>query len=237
MNVILFILFSLIVVTIIYKRIVHGYDIFGKYNHSYANFNKKLQINNYKKNITKKPVDKQKYVFYESITLIIVFFLIFLVATNAIFFTAVITDSMKPTFQGDDLVLMQNIDRSYKVGDIIMFTTPDTSKPYSHRIVSISQKGDIRTQGDAIGVMDWWELRKENILGKSITLNEKPVVIKGYGKYFLIDRNRQDLGAFGQDYNKYVLFIDVIRTYGYVIAVISLLLYIFLTFRKPHSFK
>lgn len=235
MSVIIFILFSLIVVTIAYWRIVHKADIFGKFSYTYGDFDKKLQIRTYKNNINKKPVDLQKYVFNEGIILIIVFFLIFLVATNGVFFTAVITDSMKPAFQKDDLVLMQNIERSYHVGDIIMFKTPDTARPYSHRIVSISEKGTIQTAGDAVGIKDWWELKNEDILGKTITLREKPIVLKGYGKYFLIERESKTLGSFGQDYNKYVLFIEVIRTYGYVIAVISLLLYIFLTFRKPHS--
>jgi signal peptidase I len=237
LNVILIILLPLIAVLIAYKIIVDNTDIFRFITHRYIDFDKKLQINTYKKYIYKKPVDNQKYFFYEGITLIFVFLLIFIVATNGIFFTAVISDSMKPTFQRNDLVLMQNVERSYKVGDIIMFKTPDTLKPYSHRIVSISDKGDIRTGGDAVGIIDWWEIKKEDVLGKAIILRGKTIILKGYGKYFLIDRDRQDLGAFGKDFNKYVLFIDVIRTYGYVIAVISLLLYIFLAFRKPQSLK
>lgn len=235
LNIILFVLFSLIIVTIVYRRIVHNSNDFKQIIITYEDIDKKSQLNTYKRNIRKKPVDFQKYVFYEGLTLIIIFLLIILVATNGIFFTAVITDSMKPTFQKDDLVLMQNIERSYHVGDIIMFKTPDTAKPYSHRIVSISEKGTIQTAGDAVGINDWWELKKEDIMGKIISFNGRPVIIKGYGKYFVIDRDRQTLGAFGQDYNKYVLLIDVIRTYGYVIAAGSLLLYIFLTFRKPHS--
>ncbi len=119
-----------------------------------------------------------------------------------------------------------------------MFKTPDTSKPYSHRIVSITDKGYIRTEGDAIGQMDWWEISKEDILGKAITIQGKPIVIKGYGKYFIIDNDREDLGAFGQDYRAYLLFFEVLRIYGYVIATGSLLLYIFLTVRsKPWQVK
>lgn len=236
-NVILFSLLMLIAGLIAYKKIMHNTDIFGHLTHSYMNFDKKLQKNSFIKKINKKQVDNQKYIFYEGITLILVILLIFMVATNAIFFTAVVTDSMKPAFQRDDLVMMQNIDRSYKVGDIIMFKTPDTLRPYSHRIVSISDKGYIRTKGDAAGIIDWWELRKEDILGKAITFEGKPVIIKGYGKFFIIDNERQDLGLFGQDYIKYRLFIDVIRIYGYAIAAGSLLLYMYLTFRKPRSLK
>lgn len=55
----------------------------------------------------------------------------------------------------------------------------------------------------------------------------KPLVIKGYGVFFTVEDRNQKFGPF--DYQTYLLFINVLKAYGYAIAIISLLIYIALT--------
>lgn len=87
---------------------------------------------------------------------------------------------------------MQNILVRPEVGDIIIFPDPKGimvgSRPITitHRIVEIS--GDsIKTKGDNNDVPDSWTISKNEILGKAVILNRKPVVLEGMGGYFLHD--------------------------------------------------
>lgn len=211
---------------IIYRRIIHGIDFSEPFKKRYLELNRKHRIKNYIKRIRKSPADVQKMIFSESLILISILFIMFLLVSKAVFFAAVASNSMKPTFNKDDLILMQNIDHNYTKGDIIMFKRPDTSLPVSHRIVNIKDE-EIKTAGDASGP-DWWKIKKEDILGKAILIMDKPIVIKEYGKFFIAENKNQDFGPF-KDYRNYFLFIEVVKTYGYIIAVICLILYIILT--------
>ena len=227
-NDLFFLLLLLIFLIIVYRRIIYGTDLFEPVKQRYSEHYRKTRINNYIEKVSKQPVDVQKMVFKEGLILTAVLSIMFLLAAKAVFLTAVASGSMYPTYNKDDLVLMQNIDGIYMPGDIIMFKRPDTSLPVTHRITSITEEG-IRTAGDATGQMDWWKVKKEDIFGKAILINGKPVVIKEYGRFFIIENKEQDFGPFGKDYRNYFLFIEVIKVYGYVIAVLSLFLYIFLT--------
>jgi hypothetical protein len=112
-----------------------------------------------------------------------------------------------------------------------MFVEPFMGRPVTHRIFRID--GDIiRTAGDFSGAMDAWEITKKDIRGKAIIINGKPIVIKRYGRFFIVDAKDQQLAIFGDDYRSYFLFFQVIKIYGYVIVVICVILYIALTFRK-----
>ena len=231
LNDILFLLILLVFLIIVYRRIIYSISFSGPIIQTLKTFDRKQKINSYIKQINQRPEESQKVVFKELIIFTFALMVMFLFASKAILFTAVISGSMYPTFDKDDLVLMQNIDRTYKPGDIIMFERPDTSYPVVHRIKQITDKG-INTAGDATGLVDWWNLEKEKILGKAIMIQGKPVVLKGYGKFFIIDERNQDFGPMGQDYGKYFLFFQVIKIYGYVIAVFSLFLYVFMTLRQ-----
>ncbi len=223
---------------IVYRRVNYNTDFFSRFSEGYSNFSRKNQINSYIKKISRTPADIQKGMFKEGIILTAVLLAMFLISSKAVFFAAVVSGSMSPTFDRGDLVLMQNIDRSYKVGDIIMFTRPDTSNPESHRIVSITSDG-IQTEGDAVGIRDYWTLKDKDIIGKAILMDGKPIVIKGYGRFFIVDYKdkNQDFGPFGQDSQKYILFVQIVKLYGYVIAVGSLLLYIVLAFGKKRKIQ
>jgi signal peptidase I len=230
-NDILFLLVLLIFLIVVYRRIIYNIGSFKPVIRAFKAVDRKQRINAYIKQINKRPVESQKVVLQELVIFIFALIIMFLFASKTIFFTAVISGSMYPTFNTDDLVLMQNIDRIYKPGDIIMFERPDTSYPVVHRIKLITDKG-INTAGDATGQMDWWELEKKDIHGKAILIQGKPLVIKGYGKFFIVDERHQDFGPLGQDYGKYFLFFQVIKIYGYIIAVFSLFLYIIMTLKQ-----
>ncbi len=209
-------------------------DIFEPIKSYYRGRGRRDKEKNFINKVGKQPQDVQKMIFREGLILVAVVLVMFVFASKVIFFTAVVSGSMVPTFNRGDLVLMQNIDRTYSVGDIIMFRRPDNDLPYSHRVQSITNEG-ISTKGDATDRKDWWKLKNGDILGKAILINGKPVVLKGYGNYFIISDKNQDFGPFGNDYRKYQLFFQVVRIYGYVIAAGSLFLYILLTARKKSS--
>lgn len=119
------------------------------------------------------------------ITPILIVLVLALIFYNGIFFTVPISNSMKPTFEKGDLVLMQKYDTSPNVGDIILFSVavigPD--KVITHRIYSIS--GDsIKTKGDSTPI-DQWIITPKQIHAKTIMIGNKPIVIKSVGYYFL----------------------------------------------------
>lgn len=221
----------LLIFVIILRNATFNNDLFRPVKQYFSSFNRKLDVNNYIKGVSKQPVDTQEMIVKE-VSIFFIFTLIMLaIASKAIFFTAVVSESMVPTFEKNDLVLMQNIDHSYKIGDIIMFVEPFTNKPVTHRIARIDND-IIRTAGDFSGMLDAWKITKKNIKGKAILVNGNPVVIKRYGKFFIVDAKEQQLALFGQDYRSYFLFFQVIKIYGYAIVAICVVLYIALTFRQ-----
>lgn len=230
-NDILFLSLLLIFLIMVYRRIILNAVSFKPVIKTYKAIDRRQRINAYIKQINRRPEESQKVVFKEVFIFIFALIIMFLFASKVIFFTAVISGSMSPTFDMDDLVLMQNIEHTYEPGDIIMFERPDTSYPVVHRITQITDTG-INTAGDATGQTDWWELEKKDIHGKAIMVQGKPLVIKGYGKFFIVDERHQDFGPLGQDYGKYFLFFQVIKIYGYIIAVFSLFLYIVMTLKQ-----
>lgn len=234
----LFVLMLCLFLAIVYRRIIHSIDLFKPILQTFSRFDRNNRKNSYIKLVSRKPVDFQKAILKEGIILSAVFIIIALLGAKMVFFVAVVSGSMYPTFDRDDLVLMQNIDSSYKTGDIIMFIDPYSVRPYTHRIIGITKEG-IFTAGDASGMMDGWRLKTEDILGKAVLINGKPIVIKEYGKFFIIDDRRENFGPlFGSDYRQYVLFFEIVKIYGYVIVVLSLMLYMALTAKqKPWKEK
>lgn len=115
------------------------------------------------------------------LTLIVAF-----VLYNYVFFTVPVSDSMRPTFESGDLVLMQKIYTEPHEGDILMFGMAVLGKPNSiitHRAVSVTPKG-VKTKGDATP-LDSWVIPKERIYAKAVTIGGKPIVVKSVGHYFL----------------------------------------------------
>lgn len=206
-------------------------DFFRPAKQYFSSYNRKLNVNNYIRDVSKQPEDNQKMIVKEVMIFFIFSLLMLIIVSKSIFFTAVVSGSMVPTFEKNDLVLMQNFDHSYNVGDIIMFVEPFTNKPVTHRIARIDEDV-IRTAGDFSKIIDSWKITIKDIRGKAIMVNKKPIVIKRYGKFFIVDAKEQELALFGQDYRSYFLFFQVIKIYGYVIVVICVIFYIALTFRQ-----
>lgn len=220
---IIFLAILSIFLIILYNRVVKNWNFIEKIEEKYVSNESRNKVRNRINYIDRQPTDKQKIIFKDIIVLLVAVLIIIVIGTRSIFFVDVVSQSMVPTFDKNDLILMQNIDRTYNVGDIIMFRSPATAIPVSHRIVSIDN-GIIRTAGDATKKTDWWELNTSDVLGKAITVQSNPIVLKGYGRFFTLEDRNQRFGPF--DYTTYNLFIAVIKAYGYAIAVISLLLYI-----------
>jgi len=227
---IIIILLLLMFLIIIYRRIVYNWNFIEKIEQRYYESDINRRIKNRIKYINRQPIDKEKEIFEDFSLLGIVLLAIILIGTKTIFLAVVVSDSMSPTFGKSDMILIQNIDRKYNVGDVIMFKRPDTSVPTSHRIISIDEEGSIRTAGDATESIDWWKLNKDDVIGKAIIIQGKPVTIKGFGNYFIVENKNQRFGPF--DYQNYYLFISIIKIYGYAIAIISLIIYIILTIKR-----
>lgn len=63
---------------------------------------------------------------------------------------AVESNSMVPTFQRGDVLILQGMPcEALQVGDIIVFSPPQQSTPVVHRIISINPDRTFQTQGDA----------------------------------------------------------------------------------------
>jgi signal peptidase I len=113
-----------------------------------------------------------------------------LIFSQSLFFVAVTSNSMAPTFWESDLVLVQSITQDYQKGDVIVFRNPKVAfdDKIIHRINSISlDREEMKTKGDNINFPDDWILSNEDILGSAVTFNERPVVAKNVGKYFIKD--------------------------------------------------
>lgn len=212
---------------------MYNSNLFERIERIYSETDRKIKTQNYVNKVKEQPSDRQKVIFTDLSILFIAILIILLIATKSIFFAVVLSGSMVPTFDKNDIIFVQNIDRRYEVGDIVMFKTPDRDLPITHRIASVDLDGNIFTAGDATRTTDWWRLKKEDIMGKVVLIIGKPIVIKEYGRYFIVEDRNQQIGPF--DYGRFLLLISVIKMYGYAIAILSIMAYVFLTFKKDNK--
>ncbi len=109
-----------------------------------------------------------------------------LILTKSLMFIAVTSNSMAPGFWETDLVLVESISNQYQTGDIAVFKDPRVPEVnVIHRVASINLDGQMKTRGDNNPTVDDWTLQNEDILGKALTFNGKPIVAKKVGKYFI----------------------------------------------------
>lgn len=226
---IFFLSIIIIFLIILYGIMAQNWKL-GLISNRYFELEKNGMEKDYIRSINIYEKDKEKLIFKDIFIILFFISIVLLFITKTIFFAAVVSESMTPTINKYDMVLLQNIDHRYAVGDIIMFNRPDTSLPVTHRIRSIDEDGIIKTAGDAAGQIDWWQLKKEDIVGKAFIILEKPITIKNFGRYFIAENKNQRFGPF--DYGTYFLFIEVIKLYGYAIAAICIFAYIFLEMKK-----
>ena len=153
----------------------------------------------------------------------------FVLYSELVFFSVVVSDSMNPTLRKGDLILVQNIYVKPEAGDIITAKVPDVRLPVMHRIVSIS--GDeIRTKGDANAVEDSWRIKKSQILGKGFLISGKPVVIHNLGYYFIVDASAGGK-AYGPEFDAVSKLIRGVKAAGLMIFIACVILYLIISIR------
>jgi len=86
---------------------------------------------------------------------------------------AVVSDSMKPTFERGDLIFVKGVDSpdEIKQGDIIVFQLKGDPETKVHRVVDIeNNNGQVRfrTKGDHNPNIDPWKVSFEEVKGKVI---------------------------------------------------------------------
>jgi signal peptidase I len=165
-----------------------------------------------------------------------------LIFTQSMFFVAVTSNSMAPTFWESDLVLVQSITRDYQKGDVIVFRNPNVKfdDKIIHRINSISLDGkDLETKGDNVNFPDDWTLSSDQILGSAVTYNERPVVAKKIGRYFIKDYGLDKGVSYEND--PIVQFLrksaSNVHSYGPMYLVVILLLIFLTMLQKPEKGK
>ena len=156
------------------------------------------------------------------LTTLIISFILY----NYIFFTVPVSNSMRPTFEAGDLVLMQKFDVEPHKGDIIMFGLAVIGKDQiiTHRVYSVNTEG-IKTKGDAGGI-DYWILRPEQIHAKAVTIGGQPIVIKYVGNYFL---NTQVSSTYALEFGFMQAIARGGKQLGLLIFVICLVAYTWLS--------
>jgi len=173
--------------------------------------------------------EEDKSTVMSSMIILVVFVaIVFILLFDVVYLVVVTSNSMKPTFEKDDLVLMQRINTAPGVGDIILFEADRYIVPVTHRIVTVSNDG-VTTKGDAAISPDPWFIPTEDIQSKAIQLEGKPIVIKDVGDYFILESERQSYGKYGQEYSFIKNMFLMVRMYGYALCVIAILGYLFLT--------
>jgi len=86
---------------------------------------------------------------------------------------AVESNSMVPTFQRGDILVLQGVKaEELKVGDIIVFSPEGQAVPVVHRIIEINPDGTFQTKGDANTRQLSFEIRirPDQIRGKEILI-------------------------------------------------------------------
>lgn len=230
-------LLLLTIVFIIYYESKHGFKkTIGMIGH-FFNWFKRAKRNNeiiyltsrYKEN------SKKTYLINALVVVALVLLVAFILYIKLIFFTVVISDSMNPSIEKGDLVMMQRIYVKPEIGDIINFEVSAVQLSVTHRIISISGN-EIRTRGDSNANEDPWKITKANILGKIVTLSGKPVIIKDLGEYFFIDASKSGR-TYGPEFNAISTLIRGIKFTGFVIFSICMILYVVFSLREYRRAK
>ncbi len=156
---------------------------------------------------------------------------VYLILSGNIFWAVVVSNSMVPTFERGDMVLVQRIHVEPEKGDIVMFNRGDLNLPVTHRVLGV--KGNlVYTGGDSSGP-DPTPVRIDNIVGEVVTVFGKPVVLRGVGSYFILDaKELRDIGPYGQEYLFYKNLISLIREYALVILIVAITVYVYTILRE-----
>jgi signal peptidase len=160
--------------------------------------------------------------------LIIMFLIVLLLLNNFVFFAVITSDSMSPTFNRGDMVLMTEY-KDVDTGDIIMFSVPDEPFPVVHRVSRIEEE-NISTKGDFNYKEDLWTINDTVVRSEAVTIGGKPVVFKGVGTYFLEDH--EDDGRYSQEIEFNRLVLQGMKNLAIFIFFIAVFLYLYFTVKE-----
>ncbi len=166
--------------------------------------------------------------FGSSVVVSILTVIIVILLFKIVFFAVVTSDSMSPTFERGDLILMQRIHIDPRVGDIVMLENRESILPITHRVVAVTKEG-VRTKGDARAFADPWLVSKHEIRGEAVQIHGSPIILKAIGNYFILNPKEMGIGRYGSEYMFIKNLFLVIRMYGYALCIISISGYLLLT--------
>lgn len=221
-------IFLIVVLLLVFNESIHGFEKtkrFIRHTVYWLRDRSRKQEIDY---LTSKYREDSKKVYLGNAIAVVVLIL-FMVYLNFIFFTVVVSDSMNPTLKKGDLVLVQKINVKPQVGDIVTFKAPDIDLPITHRITSISGN-EFRVKGDANSEEDTWRITEKDILGKIVTISEKPVIIRGTGEYFIADATQRGR-TYGTEFTAISNLIKGLKLFGYIIFWICIILYLAFSIR------
>ena len=96
-------------------------------------------------------------------------------------------------------------------------------------------KGDIiRTKVDNNPNADNWKINKKDVIGKAFVIGSKPVVLKDFGRYFLLDFRTDQ---YTEEYLAIAKTIQNMRTIGLLILFVCLAMYLFLSIRDSRPLR
>jgi len=156
-----------------------------------------------------------------SALLSIFFFLViaFIVMNQYVNFVVVTSDSMSPTIQKGDLILVQSIIKTTYTGDIIQFQVPSRRLPVLHRVEEVLANG-YKTKGDFNPSPDYWTVEESQIQAKVIILFSNPVVIPKIGEIFIVESK---VTKFGSEYSFVSGLVNIFRVLSLIIFILAFL--------------
>lgn len=129
---------------------------------------------------------------------------------------------------------MQDLKIDPDNGDIIMFETKEANMPVIHRVYSVSENG-IRTKGDAAQLVDEWTLDKDQIKGKAVLFQSKPIVAKNVGVYLLYNPDEIRVTNYGSEIYQISQMVKNFKKLGLLIFIICISIYIITNFRQTDN--
>lgn len=166
------------------------------------------------------------------LSILFTIFISYAVYSQLFFFGVVTSNSMYPTFEKGDLVLMQKIKTEPNVGDIVMYRSKETPMPITHRVIEISGN-TYKTKGDNNANADRWGVNKGDVMGIAVAFNGKPIIKKDTGNLFLIDYTVESPIKYRPEYGAMAKGMQMIRQFGIAVFAFCLLFFMYLSLRKP----
>lgn len=167
--------------------------------------------------------------FTAGLYIIILFFIFFIVMNNYVTFVVVTSESMTPTFNKGDMVLVQSFETTPATGEIIQFRVPGRRLPVLHRVAKVSDVGYI-TQGDVNPIPDDWIVSKSQIQAKAVNLLGRWIVIPEVGELFIAERR---ITKFGDEFNFISGVVNIFKIFAFIMFILALLSLFEIAFRRP----